>query len=743
MDTDKKSTRSKKSPCQAEANKYSTKSSSPKSDVSGSTDQEPRTAAVMFVNNTKDGQLAKNLRKVVERLKNILGCKVKIVERAGTSLKQMFPLTRIGGNKECGREECITCTQDSRGEEIPPCNKRSVLYENICTKCNPGVKENKTGRPTQPSHPPSIYVGETSRSLFERGKEHWKSFKNKQEVSHILKHHQVHHGGIGDPSFHLRPVGFFKSALTRQVAEAVLIQEWGEDIVLNSKAEFNRCKIGRLTLGEEDKLRAEVPDTAESTSREEESGTKEWESRRAEERRAQELLEVGVSRGLIQSPASKRLVQGVSQEEDSTSPSSVKKMKAWKHPILGEEWGSASPPPPSPPSSLTAPEKLQQPPPPPPPSSPTTTPRTSENRRVSSYEQRQPKSSSGWRQGRRGSKKSQKTEESRALTRQDDLESPSLSSPLEESLHQPPPDRMVVETHPPVYIDSSVSTTEVVVPRETLTRADTPTVEQKINLTTEDNQLDKTKKNDITVNRVSLMEMMKTKKTTSLKKTTTKQMTPKNKNKKNTTPTPSNNSIRNYLTVKKQEDNPSAYNQEDNVKTEDHPSKEDNLQETHGEDDLGCGDNKDNPRQPSPIMKMTFGSLPPPTTKPIKDKIMTFQDMCDGDTCVFGSGMCATYHTKLVRRVVTRRVSYVDKCGAIKWKIGEGTILDCPGSKHSQRCVGNNTSGADILLPENPGTNKKTRLSLTGEVDQSEVQQHKVMSRITNTIGQHKVLEDS
>ena len=73
--------------------------------VSGSTDLEPRTAAVMFVNNTKDGQLAKNLREVVERVKNILGYKIKIVERAGTSLKQMFPLTRIGGNKECGREE--------------------------------------------------------------------------------------------------------------------------------------------------------------------------------------------------------------------------------------------------------------------------------------------------------------------------------------------------------------------------------------------------------------------------------------------------------------------------------------------------------------------------------------------------------------------------------------------------------------------------------------------------------------
>ena len=122
---------------------------------------------------------------------------------------------------------------------------------------------------------------------------------------------------------------------------------------------------------------------------------------------------------------------------------------------------------------------------------------------------------------------------------------------------------------------------------------------------------------------------------------------------------------------------------------------------------------------------------------------MTFEDMCDGDACVFGSGMCATHHTKLIRRVVTRRVSYVDKCGEVKWKIGEGTILDCPGSQHSQRCVENTISRADSLLPENPGTNKRTRLSLRGEVDQSDVDQYQMMSKEDNTIGQHKFSENS
>ena len=58
--------------------------------------EDARIAAVMFVENTKGGVLAKNLREVVERIKGILGYRVKIVERAGTPLKLMFPLSKVG-----------------------------------------------------------------------------------------------------------------------------------------------------------------------------------------------------------------------------------------------------------------------------------------------------------------------------------------------------------------------------------------------------------------------------------------------------------------------------------------------------------------------------------------------------------------------------------------------------------------------------------------------------------------------
>ena len=48
--------------------------------------------------------------------------------------------------------------------------------------------------------------------------------------------------GEGQPSFFLKAVIFFKTALSRQLAEAIWIQEYGEDVVLNSRAEYNRSK---------------------------------------------------------------------------------------------------------------------------------------------------------------------------------------------------------------------------------------------------------------------------------------------------------------------------------------------------------------------------------------------------------------------------------------------------------------------------------------------------------------------
>jgi len=80
----------------------------------------------MFVENTKDGELARELSEVMSRIKGILGYNIKTVERFGIPLKLMFALSMIGEGGECGHEDCITCILRIAGEK---CN---ILYENIC-----------------------------------------------------------------------------------------------------------------------------------------------------------------------------------------------------------------------------------------------------------------------------------------------------------------------------------------------------------------------------------------------------------------------------------------------------------------------------------------------------------------------------------------------------------------------------------------------------------------------------------
>ena len=161
----------------------------------------------------------------------------------------MFSLTNVWGGSQCERGDCTTCTQE--GEDLPDCTTRGIVYESICTKCNPGatrpgplVTANKTV--------PSVYVGESSRSVYERAGEHWNAYKNRKPDSHIWKHHLVHHEGVGEPEMTFKVVGCFRSALSRQIFEAVRIRRRGAN-VLNSKGEYNRSKIHRLTIdkGEE------------------------------------------------------------------------------------------------------------------------------------------------------------------------------------------------------------------------------------------------------------------------------------------------------------------------------------------------------------------------------------------------------------------------------------------------------------------------------------------------------------
>ena len=158
----------------------------------------------------------------MESLTPMLGFKFRVVEAAGTSLADMLSNKNLWQGSACGRKHCHPCQQKSERRE--ECSKENVLYESRCTECN-GMEKGKEESVTKDSRDsPSIYVGETSRSLMERSKEHHEDYKRQREDSHMMKHWANSHPGPEKPKFHQYIIASFKLSLRRQVAEAVRIQ---------------------------------------------------------------------------------------------------------------------------------------------------------------------------------------------------------------------------------------------------------------------------------------------------------------------------------------------------------------------------------------------------------------------------------------------------------------------------------------------------------------------------------------
>ena len=283
---------------------------------------------VLFVEQTPQGELAKRLRGRIVELQKLLGFNIKVVERAGSTMKGKFPLNALWEGSQCPREDCVTCQQGA--EFLPSCTRRNILYENFCGACNPSaakkgpVKEVKEG-------PPSVYIGESSRSLYERSREHHAQLRSGAEDSHMRKHVEEHHAPGEQVKWFMRPVSYHRTALRRQIAEAVRIRRrGGEGAVLNSKSEYERCSIPRLTVELKEPMgTVEEEETTAETIRVE---LEHWEK---ETTTARELLDkeqrrkLGAPEGAT---GTKRGEGGGGLEPPSTS-------KRRKYCLLGEQWG--------------------------------------------------------------------------------------------------------------------------------------------------------------------------------------------------------------------------------------------------------------------------------------------------------------------------------------------------------------------------------------------------------------------
>ena len=165
--------------------------------------------------------------------------RVKTQEAGGTKLAEMFS-TDLAKGESCGRDDCQPCGSERR----PNCKTQSILYESACTKCNDPSSPQKQSTEDRIG----IYVGESSRSLYERSKEHFADAEEFNKGSHMVKHWITTHPDEDScPPFKFKVLGSYRDCLSRQVSEALRIQN-STDTLLNSKNEYASNCLARVVV---------------------------------------------------------------------------------------------------------------------------------------------------------------------------------------------------------------------------------------------------------------------------------------------------------------------------------------------------------------------------------------------------------------------------------------------------------------------------------------------------------------
>lgn len=208
--------------------------------------------SVMFVPYTRGGELAKKLRENEEKVSKINKNRVKIVERAGVKIQDVLTKANPWKGHDCKCKNCLLChTKIKTGKkENQDCHKRSLVYEVRSLTCENkeleeienkeiGEQEKKMLREQVRKYK---YIGETSRSSYERGWEHLNDLTQLKSTSHMLKHIVGEHPGmdLSEVEFGMKVLKYTQSSFERQIRESVVIQvERQNHELLNSRSEYN------------------------------------------------------------------------------------------------------------------------------------------------------------------------------------------------------------------------------------------------------------------------------------------------------------------------------------------------------------------------------------------------------------------------------------------------------------------------------------------------------------------------
>ena len=234
----------------------------------------------------------KKLQNGEDRNAEVIGRRTKMVEMGGTKLGQLLSNSDPWSGGACERMDCYTCHQGG-SDRLEDCFRRNILYESRCVVCTEeqerkAEEENERAGSSKSKAKKGVdymekgvYVGESSRSLYERTREHLADANSDAPDSHMNKHWKDCHAEMQErPNFRFKIVKSFKDSLSRQVAESVRIDLRGE--VVNSKTVYSRNRLPRLEIEKPEWERAEE---------ERRKKIKEWEEKMSWERNCKEQRE--------------------------------------------------------------------------------------------------------------------------------------------------------------------------------------------------------------------------------------------------------------------------------------------------------------------------------------------------------------------------------------------------------------------------------------------------------------------
>ena len=179
---------------------------------------------VVFVPPTPKSKLKKSFEEEIKKT----DFKIKVVETAVTPIKRLLQKSQPFPNKKCRNEEkCMVCSNSDRGM----CRNECVTYKIECSNCD------------------SVYIGESARNAYTRGAEHTTALHNKDKDSVLYRHMQDKHtDDVNTPNFKMSVISTHKSALDRQISEAVHISNTPDDDLINRKSEWGHQKLVRCVL---------------------------------------------------------------------------------------------------------------------------------------------------------------------------------------------------------------------------------------------------------------------------------------------------------------------------------------------------------------------------------------------------------------------------------------------------------------------------------------------------------------